>query len=208
MTLSGWLKDYVYIPLGGNRKGSLRTYVNLFVTFLLGGLWHGAGWTFVIWGAMHGLALTIHRFWGELGYKMPRILGWCCTMFFINLTWVFFRAEDLDSAMRMINSMFSLSDVGISLEFLDQFSSALGYNLQNIFSVSSATVAVSELSIFTALVAMLAVLTTRNMMERKSGLLALKGITVGSIITYSLMTIIALWFLVTSSSEVFLYFNF
>ncbi|MGJ0364316.1 MBOAT family O-acyltransferase, partial [Aliarcobacter cryaerophilus] len=63
MTLSRFLRDYIYIPLGGNRKGEFRTYTNLLATFLIGGLWHGAGWTFIIWGALHGIALAIHRFW-------------------------------------------------------------------------------------------------------------------------------------------------
>ncbi len=70
MTLSRFLRDYVYIPLGGNRKGNVRVYVNIFITFLLGGIWHGAGWTFVVWGAMHGLALMIHRGWSKLEIKM------------------------------------------------------------------------------------------------------------------------------------------
>lgn len=208
MTLSRWLKDYLYIPLGGNRRGQLITYANVFVTFLLGGLWHGAGWTFVIWGAMHGFALTIHRFWNHLGYRMPRILAWCCTMMFINLTWVFFRAEDMGSAARIVKSMFSISDTGLSLEFMDQLSSALGYNLQNIFSISPAAAVVSELSLLASMVAMIAVLSTTNMMERKSKLLALEGLSLANILGYSFIAIVGLWFLFTSSSEVFLYFNF
>ena len=208
MTLSGWLKDYVYIPLGGNRKGQLMTYINLFATFLLGGLWHGAGWTFVIWGAMHGLALTVHRFWSGLGYKMPRLLAWCCTMLFINLTWVFFRAEDMDSAFRMVSSMFSIHDTGLSLEFMDQLSSAIGFNLQGVFSISPASAVVSEFSLIASLVAMIAVLSTTNMMERKDKLLALDGVVKTNILMYSFIAIIGLWFLFTSTSEVFLYFNF
>lgn len=90
MTLSRFLRDYIYIPLGGNRKGEIRTYVNLLSTFLIGGLWHGAGWTFIVWGALHGIALAIHRLWQSLGFKMNKILAWFITFNFVNITWIFF----------------------------------------------------------------------------------------------------------------------
>ncbi len=106
MTLSRFLKDYVYIPLGGNRKGETRTYINLFATFLLGGIWHGAGWTFVFWGALHGLALMIHKAWQKLGIKLPTILAWFITFNFINITWVFFRAKEWDDALKVLHGMF------------------------------------------------------------------------------------------------------
>ncbi|MDK2047752.1 MBOAT family O-acyltransferase [Aliarcobacter butzleri] len=111
MTLSRFLRDYLYIPLGGNRKGNIRTYVNLITTFLLGGLWHGAGWTFIIWGLLHGIALAIHRFWQSLGFKMNKILAWFITFNFINITWIFFRAKDFESAIKVLGSMFSLDNV-------------------------------------------------------------------------------------------------
>jgi len=106
MTLSRFLKDYVYIPLGGNRKGETRTYINLFATFLLGGIWHGAGWTFVFWGALHGLALMIHRAWHTLGMKLPTFLAWFITFNFVNITWVFFRAKEWDDALKVLHGMF------------------------------------------------------------------------------------------------------
>ena len=106
MTLSRFLKDYVYIPLGGNRKAEVRTYINLFATFLLGGIWHGAGWTFVFWGALHGMALMIHRAWQKLGIELPTILAWFITFNFINITWVFFRAKEWDDALKVLHGMF------------------------------------------------------------------------------------------------------
>ncbi|WNL16600.1 MBOAT family protein [Arcobacter cryaerophilus gv. pseudocryaerophilus] len=109
MTLSRFLRDYIYIPLGGNRKGEFRTYTNLLATFLIGGLWHGAGWTFIIWGALHGIALAIHRFWQSLGFKMNKILAWFITFNFINITWIFFRAKDFESAMKVLKGMFGMS---------------------------------------------------------------------------------------------------
>jgi D-alanyl-lipoteichoic acid acyltransferase DltB (MBOAT superfamily) len=105
MTLSRFMKDYIYIPLGGNRGGSARTYTNLMLTFALGGLWHGAGWTFVLWGLLHGLALALHRYWGRLGLRMSPWLAWFITFNFINLGWVLFRAEDLGGAADLLAAM-------------------------------------------------------------------------------------------------------
>ena len=106
ITLSRFLKDYIYIPLGGNRKGEVRTYTNLFATFVLGGIWHGAGWTFVLWGVLHGFALVVHRIWQKLGFKMNSILAWFITFNFINIAWVFFRAVDFESAIKVLKGMF------------------------------------------------------------------------------------------------------
>jgi D-alanyl-lipoteichoic acid acyltransferase DltB (MBOAT superfamily) len=107
ITLSRFLKDYLYIPLGGNRKGEVRTYVNLFTTFLLCGIWHGAGWTFVLWGALHGAGLIVHRFWQKLGFSMHTLLAWFVTFNFINITWVFFRAKTFDDALKVLHGMFA-----------------------------------------------------------------------------------------------------
>lgn len=109
MTLSRWLRDYLYIPLGGNRYGEGRTYFNLFLTFLLGGLWHGAGWTFVVWGAMHGVGTALHKFWQRLGIGLPRWLAWFVTFNFVNLAWVFFRAKDFDAAIKVLSGMAGLN---------------------------------------------------------------------------------------------------
>jgi D-alanyl-lipoteichoic acid acyltransferase DltB (MBOAT superfamily) len=107
ITLSRFLRDYIYIPLGGNRKGELRTYINLFTTFLLGGIWHGAGWTFVLWGVLHGVALVIHRFWQNFKIKLPTILAWFITFNFINIAWVFFRANSFSDALKVLKAMFT-----------------------------------------------------------------------------------------------------
>ncbi len=111
ITLSRFLRDYVYIPLGGNRKGGFRTYSNLMATFVLGGLWHGAAWTFVFWGFLHGLALIIQRMWGKLGIKLWTWLAWLITFNFVNITWVFFRAKEWDDAVKVLGSMFSLDNI-------------------------------------------------------------------------------------------------
>ncbi len=113
MTLSRFLRDYLYIPLGGNRKGHVRKYLNLLITMLLGGLWHGAGWTFVVWGGLHGLFLVIHQAWlalrGWLGWMQPSPLGrmFAVTLTFISvvLAWVFFRATSFEGAIAILAGM-------------------------------------------------------------------------------------------------------
>jgi alginate O-acetyltransferase complex protein AlgI len=115
MTLSRFLRDYIYISLGGNRKGSARRHVNLFLTMLLGGIWHGAGWTFVVWGALHGAYLAINHGWRALrvglglsaeasspwGIRLARAI----TFLAVVVAWVFFRAEDVNTAMAMLSAM-------------------------------------------------------------------------------------------------------
>ena len=107
MTLSRWLRDYLYIPLGGNRHGERRTYRNLMLTMLLGGLWHGAAWTFVIWGGIHGAALSVER-WGREhlpGFRLPAWLAWLVTFHVVCLAWVFFRSPNLATAFDMLGQV-------------------------------------------------------------------------------------------------------
>lgn len=108
ITLSRFLRDYLYIPLGGNRKGEIRAYSNVFLVFLLGGLWHGAAWTFVIWGALHGMANIVYRIWDKIGYKLNKFIAWFITFNFINITWVFFRAQSFADARKVLGAMFSI----------------------------------------------------------------------------------------------------
>lgn len=116
ISLSSWLRDYLYIPLGGNRKGNVRTYVNLMLTMLLGGLWHGASWNFVVWGGLHGTFLALERFcsarWGylELGKKPGgKLVLAVLTFLAVCITWVFFRAADFETSGRLISSMFGFA---------------------------------------------------------------------------------------------------
>jgi D-alanyl-lipoteichoic acid acyltransferase DltB (MBOAT superfamily) len=122
ISLSSWLRDYLYVPLGGNRKGNLRTYANLMTTMLLGGLWHGASWTFVAWGGLHGLYLTAERW---LRARLPqgaytssilfKIFAGLLTYVLINISWVFFRSKDFATAGRLLASMFGLGADGVML---------------------------------------------------------------------------------------------
>lgn len=128
MTLSRWLRDYIYIPLGGNRQGPLRTYLNLVITFLLGGLWHGANWTFVVWGALHGAATAIHKAWQGRGYRMPGLLGWALTFFFVNITWIFFAADNFADAARVLRGMAGMNGFGDGLPSGDGLWAAVYFN--------------------------------------------------------------------------------
>lgn len=118
ISLSTWLKDYLYIPLGGNRGGQWFTYRNLMLTMVLGGLWHGAAWTFVVWGALHGGALIAHKEWSKLGKQIPvlvktsSIWGVFMTFYWVCITWVFFRADSFASAMTVLKSFVLLQSPG------------------------------------------------------------------------------------------------
>jgi D-alanyl-lipoteichoic acid acyltransferase DltB (MBOAT superfamily) len=105
ITLSQFLRDYIYIPLGGNRKGEWGTASNLMITFILGGIWHGAGWTFIFWGFLHGAALVIHRQFTRLNLRMADWLGVILTFLYVNVTWVFFRAPSWRSAIDLLKAM-------------------------------------------------------------------------------------------------------
>ena len=125
MTLSRFLRDYLYIPLGGNRRGQVRRYANLMVTMLLGGLWHGAGWTFVLWGGLHGLYLVVNHAWMGLrarwptaariaaapGYPLAALL---LTQVSVVFAWVFFRADSFRAATQMIASMAGFAPAGVA----------------------------------------------------------------------------------------------
>lgn len=115
MTLGRFLKDYVYIPLGGNRVSGLRTMVNLLAVFLLGGIWHGAGWTFVIWGLLHGGAMVVFRAWRKWGLTLPGAVAWFLTFNFINAGWVFFRADTVSDAFRVFKGMAGLNGIKLPL---------------------------------------------------------------------------------------------
>ncbi|HET9863581.1 MAG TPA: MBOAT family protein [Steroidobacteraceae bacterium] len=124
MTLSRFLRDYLYVPLGGNRRGQVRRYVNLMITMLLGGLWHGASWTFVVWGGLHGMYLVVNHGWqwvrarferpreSRAPTSLGRVLGGAVTLFCVMVAWVFFRATDVHSAFAILRNMFGIGAAG------------------------------------------------------------------------------------------------
>ncbi|MCB1490237.1 MAG: MBOAT family protein [Rhodobiaceae bacterium] len=113
ITLSRFLRDYVYIPLGGNRVGAVRQNLNLFLTMLIGGIWHGAGWTFMVWGALHGLYIVANHAWRRTGIAIPRLLGWAMTMVGVGFAWIYFRSETMEAAENFIGALTQpITDIG------------------------------------------------------------------------------------------------
>jgi D-alanyl-lipoteichoic acid acyltransferase DltB (MBOAT superfamily) len=130
ITLSRFLRDYVYIPLGGSREGEFRTYYNLMATFIIGGLWHGAGWTFLFWGFLHGSALIVQKLWNHLGIKLWTWFAWFITFNFINISWIFFRAKEWDDAIKVLGSMFGFGGVVLSHKMEKNWSYLAEYGVE------------------------------------------------------------------------------
>ncbi|MDQ6971905.1 MAG: MBOAT family O-acyltransferase [Mariprofundaceae bacterium] len=132
MTLSRFLRDYLYFPLGGNRKGAMRRYTNLITVMLLGGIWHGAGWTFAVWGLLHGAYLFVNHAWHDGRARMGlasrrstwagRALSQGLTLFAVAIAWVFFRSDDLPTASHVLQSMFGINGVSLLGALRDVFS--------------------------------------------------------------------------------------
>lgn len=128
ITLSKFLRDYLYISLGGNRKGTSRRYINLMLTMLLGGLWHGAGWTFIIWGGLHGIYLVINHAWGHFCIKqnltfnqnLIKVFYWLLTFVAVVIAWVMFRADSISTAMNIYAGMFGFNSITFSASFVNK----------------------------------------------------------------------------------------
>lgn len=126
MTLSRWLRDYLYIPLGGNRAGEARVALNLMVTFVIGGVWHGANWTFVIWGVLHGASVIFYKIWCKLRIEAPSFIAIPVTFFLVNFLWVFFRAESVSSAVSILRGMADVSSAGRYEDLVFMIDSGIG----------------------------------------------------------------------------------
>ena len=208
MTLSRFLRDYVYIPMGGSRVGPFRVYFNLLATFVIGGIWHGAGWTFIFWGFLHGMALVIQRVWGFLNIRMWAWVSWFITFNFVNIAWVFFRAEEWSDAMKVLRGMFDLSGVMIPER----------YNLMQIIpdqylgtmSDLSPNIKADETLILWVLFSAIVALFFKNSMEmiKYPILLASSRITFFKLTAYSLILLTGLAAISLQSYTEFIYFNF
>ena len=130
ITLARWMRNYLYIPFGGNRHGHARTLLHIFLTFLIGGLWHGAAWTFILWGAMHGAALIVYRIWNmHLQLRMPKLLGWLCTFVFYNFTVMIARVPDFTGLSRFLEALSGRNGLGFQEQFRDRVLEAMQFKL-------------------------------------------------------------------------------
>jgi alginate O-acetyltransferase complex protein AlgI len=204
MTLSRWLRDYLYIPLGGNRRGSARIYFNLMATFVLGGLWHGAGWTFIIWGSLHGIALVVHRLWERTGAKMPALPAWALTFLFVNFAWVFFRAESVGEAVRIIRGMLGLNGVDFSAIFIDLASRLSGIKFDWPANPTDSLLDITTVLPYIIVFGLIAVL-GKNSMEMAANK---TRFTIADSLIVSGTLLITVLLGIRSTSTVFLYFNF
>ena len=197
MTLGRFLTNYLYIPLGGNRKGELKTLRNLFIVFLVSGIWHGAGWNFIIWGMLHGICILIHRIWKNSGRKLNKFVGWFITMNLVNIFWVFFRATNLHDAIKVIKGIFDIN--GLILMFRNpRIISELTANYRDITQGSLG----NKLNFFLLILSFVTVVILKNSLY--------KGKNMKFSFINSIETVLYFWggvFLMTRVSE-FLYFNF
>ncbi|MDC0127425.1 MBOAT family protein [Methylophilaceae bacterium] len=208
MTLSHFLRDYIYIPLGGNRLSYFITYKNILFTFILGGIWHGAGWTFIFWGGLHGFALIILSLWRKIGWKIPMVLSWFITFNFVNIAWVFFRADNFNAAINIIGAMFGITQKSIPLDYIDSMSILIGIPLlPYVPNFSTNAIFPSYLFLY-LLILMLFVLFASNINKAYQSPNQASTISYTKLILGVLAFSISIIFLGMSSSQVFLYYNF
>lgn len=200
MTLTRFLRKYIYFPLGGSKKGTVRTYVNIMIVFLVSGLWHGAAWTFILWGALHGLAQCLNRFFKKQYENFHKAFQWLITFVFVNATWLIFRASTISDIKLMLKRLlmggFTISKsigAAFGLDELNLF--------EDILHITRYTDKIPGFNILSFyLVAFLVVLNCKNVQERKYNLTAFN----------SIVTVVTLVWCICSLSGVmtFLYFNF
>lgn len=204
MTLSRYLRDYLYIPLGGNRCSTVRVYINLMTTFVVGGLWHGASWMFVIWGALHGVALIMHRVWSGLGLSMPKAMAWLVTFNFVNITWIFFRAKTLDDAIRVMSGMVNIESA-FNFPLTDIPTNKLawaGWFSDDLLRELPAGLAANILC-FGAIILAFGIIRQNNSFELMNS-----GQSIAKLSGALFLFCVAMYSTMVTTSSVFLYFNF
>lgn len=137
ITLTRFFTKYVYIPLGGSRKGKTRTYVNILIVFLLSGLWHGASWNFVFWGLCHGIFMVLNRMFSKFFAKLHPALNWLITFSFVNITWLFFRAETFGQAVFILKKLFAWDFWPLDYVFTDIFRLSELRKVMGIFNIEA-----------------------------------------------------------------------
>lgn len=202
ISLTDFLREYIYIPLGGNRKGKVRTYLNILIVYVVSGLWHGAAWTFVVWGLLHGLASCLDRLMYPVWKKLTKWIQIPITFLFVNIAWVFFRAKDLSSAMTLFQRILGNNGWQISDSFAQVFCTSEIEFLQNRFSFLEGFLTQYPTTILylLLLLAAIVIVVTKDKIEEKFKPTLWKCV----------LSMVCLWWSILSLSTVveFIYANF
>ncbi|OQX80121.1 MAG: membrane-bound O-acyltransferase family protein [Bacteroidetes bacterium 4484_276] len=200
ISLSTWFRDYLYIPLGGNRKGTGRTYVNLLIVFFLTGLWHGASWNFVIWGFFHGTFLVLERIGLEkLLLKLWKPFQHIYTLFVVLIAWVFFRADTLESSLGYLKAMFVYKPVAINLDLISEYDNILFYAIGVAAILSSSTIWVDAQKFLSG---------AREKFSSPVNTLYLNISFLFQLLSIIIVLALTTFFLVSNSYNPFIYFRF
>lgn len=202
MTLSRFLKKYVYFPLGGSRKGKIRTYLNIFLVFLVSGIWHGANWTYILWGIMHGVAQVFYKVFGKIWDRLPKVFRWLGTFIFADFAWIMFRANSLTDFKTLMANIFTWKPGGISRGMIECFDVIEFTYLEEHVSVLGRVVGkLPAIHMWIVLaVAFVAAIFGRNCYEREMKLSAANAIRCIVLLVWSVLSL--------SGISTFLYFNF
>ena len=195
MTLGRFMTNYLYIPLGGNRLGERKTLRNLFIVFMASGIWHGAGWNFIIWGGLHGICILIHRVWKNSGRKMNKLLGWFITINLVNIFWVFFRASTLNGVVKVLKGMFDIK----GLIYMGTHIGQIG-EMTELYRNLSQGILGNKFNLIILVLSLIIVFLLKNIYEKKLKYNYIFGIEC------ILILIISIWNL--NNISTFLYFNF
>ena len=198
LTLTRFLKKYIYIPLGGNRKGKRRTYINILIVFVVSGIWHGANWTFILWGTLHGVANVFNRMFEKYLEQIPKIFKWICTFAFINCMWLLFRSESVSQAIFFFKRICLFRSIEISQELKACYSLIEINGLQKIFGLNDL---MPGMHMWLLLVLSLVICVLgKNVNEKEFKPTLVKAITAPLLLIWSIASF--------SGVSTFLYFNF
>ncbi len=202
MSLTRFLRTYIYIPLGGNRKGKARTYINIMAVYLVSGIWHGANWTFILWGVLHGFFNCLDRFFKSQWGKLGKVTQWFITFMLVDMLWVLFRAEDIPSAKLFIKEMCSLSSFTINGDLYNCFNLVeLSYLEEKIPFLNYLASHITGLNLWLFIFgSFFVVLNTRNSKEKEFKPTVLNSLAVVIFLVWSVVSF--------SGISTFLYFDF
>lgn len=202
MTLNRFLKTYIYIPLGGSRKGKVRTYLNVLLVFLVSGIWHGANWTFILWGMIHGVANVLNRIFRKTWDKCNAVFQWICTFIFINVTWLIFRADSIGQAVDLLKRAVVAESYTISNGLKECFKlSEIAFVVDRIPPLAGVVSHISCFYVWVALaVALFICLNLKNLHEEQFKPTKTKALATVVFLIWSIMSF--------SEVSAFLYFNF